>query len=49
MYFNVLFTFKNIEKCKVKVRLKLGFFSDVIVLKICLKVNAKVWVRLKLG
>ena len=37
------------ERRKVKVRLKLGFFLDVKVLKICSLVNSKFRVRPKLG
>ena len=40
--------FWDIQSCKVRVRLKLGFFSNSNVLKICPVVNPKVWVQLKL-
>ena len=49
MYFTVLLTFKNIGRCQVGVRLKLGFFSDANVLENLSKVDVKVGVRLKLG
>ena len=41
--------FWGIQSCKVRVRLKLGFFSNSNILNICPVANQKVWVRLKLG
>ena len=41
--------FWGIQSCKVRVRLKLGFFFNSNILKICPVANQEVWVRLKLG
>ena len=41
--------FRVIQSYRVRVLLKLVVFSNCNVLKICLKVNPKVRVRLKLG
>ena len=42
-------TFTELRREKVRVRLKLGFFSDANVLKNWPEVNPKVRLRLKLG
>ena len=46
VFYYVLF---NFGACKVRVRLKLGIFSDSNILKIGPLANPKVRVRLKLG
>ena len=53
MHFTVLFTFNDIETCKVKVRLKLGDFPDANVRRNWPKSKSlgasKIRVRPKLG
>ena len=44
-----LLDFLGIQSCKVRVRLKLGFFSNAYVLKIWFEASPKVRVRLQLG
>ena len=48
-FLQYLINFLGIQSCKVRVRLKLGFFSNSKVLEMCPEGNPKVRVRLKLG
>ena len=48
IYYSFL-DFWRIQSCKVRVRLKLGFFSNANILKIWFEASPKVRVRLKLG